>query len=327
MIYSLIKLIGHRNLGFILSLIVVLNLAIGSLVMNIYADIYPPFFPFDLNYFFDPIRAEHSWLYALIITFFIFSINLTACLIESAVELVQSNTQRLRRSAALLIHLALLLTMGAHLLDGFYGETQQGTISNDGVLIPGIGLVNTTSVNNIYHPDGSLKDTEVILNIERADGEKQVQRIAYNEPAIFDNGEWEIIIQSGNKQATGFVLAHIKGGGEIALTDDRAHELKSGFIALQGMVQTKMGPFAQISWKPHQSNRETKIIALNSSAGQHSKLNLSGELYQFKELIYEPSAAVMVRYNPAILLVILALIIASIGLILLKPIGFRRQSK
>ena len=317
MIYSLIKLAGHRDLGFILSLVVVLNLAIGSLVMNIYVDLYPPFFPFDLNYFFDPIRIEHSWLYALMVTFLLYGINLSACLIESVVDLIQSKSQRIRRSAALLIHLALLLTMGAHLFDGFYGETRQGMITQEGVLIPGIGLVNTESVNSIYHPDGSLKDTEVLLNIKSADGNETVQRIAYNEPAIFDNGKWEIIIQSGTKQPRGFVLTNMEEGDDIPLTDGQPHQLGGGFLTLQGMVETRMGPFAKISWKPRQGGRETKIIALSPSAGEHSKLNLGGERYQFKRLIYEPTAAVMVRYNPAITLVILALLISTAGLILL----------
>ena len=318
MLYSFIKLVGHRNLGFILSLIVVLNLAIGSVVMNLYPDLYPPFFPFDLNYFFDPVRIEHSWLYALLVTFSLFGINLTACLIESLVELFQSDSQRTRRSAALLIHLALLLTMGAHLFDGFYGQTQQGMISQEPLLIPGIGLVHAESVDNFYHPDGSLKDTEVILKIKRADDETITKRIAYNEPAIFDGGEWEIIIQSGDKQADGFVLSSLSGKRDLRLTHHRPEQLANGFLALQGMVNTQMGPFAQISWKPNQGKRVTKIIALNQTAGQHNRLELSGEVYQFKELVYKPLAAVMVRYNPAILLVALALLISAVGLILLS---------
>ncbi|MCF6280821.1 MAG: hypothetical protein L3J28_01215 [Candidatus Polarisedimenticolaceae bacterium] len=325
MLYSLIKLVGHRDLGFILGLVVVFNLAIGSLVMNIYTDLYPPFFPFDLNYFFDPVRIEHSWLYALIITFTLYGINLSACLIESAVELIQSKSQRLHRTAALLIHLALLLTMGAHLVDGFYGQTQHGVISQEGVLIPGIGLVRTEYIENIQHPDGSLKDTKVGLKIERANGEKINQTIAYNEPAIFDNGEWEIIIQSGENKVRGFIIKSDNSGQEISLTTEIAKQVGSGSVTLQGMINTQMGPFAQLTWQAEDGTTETKIIALTTTAGRHSSLTLGQEVFQFKELTYRPMAAVMVRYNPAILLIALALFISTIGLIMLKPVWWRRE--
>lgn len=325
MLYSLIKLVGHRNLGFALGLVVVFNLAVGSLVMNIYADLYPPFFPFDLNYFFDPVRIEHSWLYALIITFILYGINLSACLIESAVDLFQSKIQRRRRTAALLIHFALLLTMGAHLIDGFYGQTQHGVISQEGVLIPGIGLVRTESVESIQHPDGSLKDTRVGLKIERANGEKIKQTIAYNEPAIFDNGEWEIIIQSGEREVRGFSIKSDSSGEEISLTAEITEPVGTGTVTLQGMIKTQMGPFAQLIWRAEDGTAETKIIALSTTAGRHSSLTLGQEVFQFKELTYRPMAAVMVRYNPAILLISFALLISTIGLIMLKPIWWRRE--
>jgi hypothetical protein len=325
MIYSLIKLVGHRNLGFILGLIVVLNLAIGSLVMNFHTALYPPFFHFDLNYFFDPVRIEHSWLYALIITFSLYGINLSASIIESAVDLVQSQTQRLRRTAALLIHLAILLTMVAHLFDGFYGQTQQGVISNEGVTIPGIGLVTAQSVENIYHPDGSLKDTKVALTVQRDNGERIEQSIAYNEPALFDNGEWEIIIQSGNREVSGFIISNRSRGEEIRLIPKSAVQTRDGTLTLLNMLNTQMGPFAQISWKPNSGKRETTVIALNTAAGRHSKLLLNQTEFHFKEFTYRPVATVMVRYNPAILLISFALIISAIGTILLKPTWWRRE--
>jgi ABC-type cobalt transport system substrate-binding protein len=319
MIYSLIKLIGHRNLGFILGFVVVLNLAIGSLVMNIYAELYPPFFPFDLNYFFNPIKIEHSWLYILIIMFLLYGINLSACLIESTFDLFKSSTHRLKQIAALLIHLALLLTMTAHLFDGFYGETQQGVISQDGVLIPGIGHVATHAIETTYHPDGSLKDTKVDLTIVRTNGEQTEHYIAYNEPAIFDNGKWEIIIQSGGNELNGFTIENRSTNQLIYLSVNKETHIDGGTLTLQKMVRTQMGPFAQINWKPKSGKVESKVIALSSSAGRHSTIMLNESQLHFKELTYLPVATVMVRYNPAILLVIFALIISAIGLVMLRP--------
>ena len=319
MLYSLIKIVGNRSAGFILTLVVVVNLAIGSLVMNFNPDLYPPFFPFDLNYFFDPVRPVHFWLYGLIATFTLFSLNLSACLVESIVELLQSQGQRLKRCAALLIHIALLLTMAAHLYDGFYGQTQQGTITSQGVNIPGIGLVHAKSVQNFYHPDDSLKETEATLSMQLTNGEKLEKTIAYNEPAIFDGGIWEIIIQSGQNQPSGIVLIDDANGKEIKLAHEQSLRLAGGFLTLSGIVSTQVGPFAQLSWKPFQGPRVQQFIALNPNTKRHNSIMLSGERYRFKEMLMEPIVAVMVRYNPAIALVILALVISAVGLILLAP--------
>ena len=79
---NLIKIIGDRQAGFLLGMIVVLNLIVGSLVMNHYPKLYPKFFNLDLNFFFHPVRGEHFWLYALLLTFSLFGINLLACTIE-----------------------------------------------------------------------------------------------------------------------------------------------------------------------------------------------------------------------------------------------------
>ena len=319
MLYSLTKIIGNRSAGFILTLIVVLNLAVGSLVMNFNPDLYPPFFPFDLNYFFDPVRPVHVWLYGLLVTFTLLGLNLGACLIESIVELFQSQSRWQKRSAALLIHIALLLTMAAHLYDGFYGQTQQGAITRQGVDIPGIGQAHAISVKNYYHPDDSLKETEATLSMQLTNGEKLEKTIAYNEPAIFEGGVWEIIIQSGQNQPSGIVLINDANGHEIELAQERSLRLTSGYLTLSGMVSTQVGPFARLSWKPYQGPREQLFIALNPNAQRHNDILLSGERYRFKEMFMEPIIAVMVRYNPAILLVILGLLISTAGLILLLP--------
>ncbi len=295
--------------------------------MNIYTELYPPFFPFALTYFFDPLKIEHSWLYALMMTFLLYGINLTACLIESTVELIRSSNHRLKRAAALLIHLALLLTMIAHLLDGFYGETQQGSISEESVVIPGIGRVATRSVENIYHPDGTLKDTEVVLDIVRTEGEQIEQNIAYNEPALFDNGVWEILIQSGENEVDGFTIENRATNQVFTLSLNNKTRINEGTLTLQRVLRTQMGPFAQINWQPKKGSAESKIMALSSSAGRHSMIMLNGEQLHFKELTYRPVATVMVRYNPAILLVTFALIISTIGLVMLKLPWRQRESK
>ena len=129
MMYNWIKILGDRHAGFLLCLVVVINLIAGSLVMNSYPELYPSFFHLDLNYFFRPARVEHSWLYALLLTFTLFGVNLLACIIDSVIRLLNNRAGRLKASAALLFHVALVTTMIAHLVEGFYGSTQIGRAS------------------------------------------------------------------------------------------------------------------------------------------------------------------------------------------------------
>ncbi len=295
--------------------------------MNIYSELYPPFFPFDLNYFFDPVKIEHSWLYALMITLLLYGISLTACLIESTINLIKTSNHRLKRVAALLIHLALLLMMVTHLVDGFYGKTLQGSLSQEGVLIPGIGQVATRSIENIYHPDGTLKDTKLVLDIVRTEGEQIERHIAYNEPALFDNGTWEIIIQSGEKVIDGFTIENRATSQVVTLSSTKETRINEGVLTLQRIVRTQMGPFALVDWQPKFGKPAQKIIGLSSSAGRHSVIVLNGEQFHFKGLTHQLVATVMVRYNPAILLASFALIISAIGLVLLKSPWRQKEVK
>jgi len=200
MFYRTIEILGNRHAGFILCLIVVINLAAGSLVMNMNPELYPPFFPFDLNFFFQPMLTVHWWLYLLLITFSLFAVNMVACFIESLIRLRSTTTGKLRLFVGIFIHAALILTMAAHIYDGFYGNSGQATLSPEPTSIAGIGSVSALSVHNTHHPDGSLKDTEAILKITQKESDSTQKRIAYNEPATFESGQREIIIQGGQNR-------------------------------------------------------------------------------------------------------------------------------
>ena len=97
MLYSLIRILGDRHAGFILCLVVVINLIVGSLVMNNHPELYPTFLHLDLNSFFQPVRSEHLWLYALLVTFSLFGINLLASTIDSTIRLINVKAGRLRK--------------------------------------------------------------------------------------------------------------------------------------------------------------------------------------------------------------------------------------
>jgi hypothetical protein len=309
-------------------MVVIINLAIGSLVMNMYPKLYPPFFPFDLKFFFQPVEKVHSWLYALLVTFSLFGINMAACLIESTIKLLNSDSNRLKQWAALLIHFALFLTMGAHLYDGFYGNSGHAMITPEGTEIAGIGQVRTESIVNTFHPDGSLKDTAATLAFKRPDGTESKQTLTYNQPALFDGGTREVIIQSGENQPVGLVLANQQKGDSIDMLPYEKVSIPGGSLSLQGVFQTRSGIiFAEFHWTPDGGERQSRALALNGNMQQHNKLVLAGNHYVFKEMIEAPYLAAMIRYNPAIPLILISLLTATLGTILLIYLAARGRNQ
>ncbi len=326
MIYRIVEILGNRYAGFILCLIVILNLAAGSLVMNMNPEIYPPFFPFDLNFFFQPTLTVHWWLYLLLVTFGLFAINMIACFIESLVRLRTAVTGRLRLFVGIFIHAALILTMAAHIHDGFYGGSGQATLSPEPIRLTGIGDVSALSVRSSYHPDGALKDTEAILKITQADGRSIGKRIAYNEPATFEGGQREIIIQGGEKRPAGVTLIRKSDGEIFEMMLYRPQQINGGRLTLRGVYPSQMEVLiAQFVWEKIAEQPQLLTMALHHKMVRHNKITVANEVLGYKEMLEVPVVAVMTRYNPAIPIILLSLLFASIGTVL-QIYYARRQS-
>lgn len=323
MMYSLIRILGNRNAGFILSLLVVLNLIAGSLVMNSHPDLYPSFFNLDLNYFFQPVRGEHIWLYALLVTFSLLGVNLLACTVESVIRLINIKTGRLRASAALLFHIALLTTMVAHLFEGFYASTQRSVITAQGTELPVLGKVRVESLKNIHYPDGSLKDTEVKLIFNLSDGQQAGKEIAFNQPATFDGGRRQVVMLSGQVAPGGVVISRDMDNREFRLEAGQSQSLEGGNLILQGLFENNAGvPFAQFLWQTGDGRQQQLFMVLGSGQATHTQINVAGMTYRFRKIIETPFVVAIVRHNPAIPLVVISLILASVATLLL--IGWLR---
>lgn len=315
--YNVIRILGNRYAGFILCLLVVLNLIAGSLVMNSYPELYPKFFHLDLNYFFQPARSEHAWLYALLVTFSLFGINLLACTADSVIRLVTNRGGRLKEYAALLFHVALVITMAAHLYEGFYASTQQVAITAQGVELPELGRAKVESLKNIYYSDDSLKDTEVTLSFSKPDRQPISKEIAFNEPAIFDGGRRQVVMLSGQTIPSGVTITRGTDNREFFLEENQPLALASGSLLLQGFFETETGlPYAQFLWQSDNGSQQDYFMVLDARA-PHAQIEMDGVPYQFNRIAESPLIIAIVKYNPAIPLMLVSLILASIATILL----------
>lgn len=323
--YNVIRILGDRHAGFILGMIVVLNLIAGSLVMNNHPELYPKFFHLDLNYFFQTVRIEHAWLYALLATFSLFGINLLACTADSVIRLVANKTARLKEISALLFHVALLITMAAHLFEGFYASTHQLPITVQGVELPELGKARVESLKNIYHPDGSLKDTEVTLSFSKHDGRRISKDIAFNQPAVFDGGRRQVVMMSGQMMPSGVVVSRSPDNREFLLELNKPLALEGGSLLLQGVFETESGlPYAQFLRQSDNGNQQDYFMVLDAGA-PHSQINIDGVLYHFNKVTETPFIIAIIRYNPAIPLMLASLILASLAtFLLIKWLRIRR---
>lgn len=313
---TLIRILGDRHAGFILGMLVVVNLIAGSLVMNSYPELYPKFFQLDLNYFFEPVRSEHIWLYALLVTFSAFGINLLACIVDSVTRLIVNKTARLKEIAALLFHVALVITMAAHLIEGFYASTKQLPITTQGVELPELGKVKVESLKNIHYPDGSLKDTEVMLSFHNQ-GQRIEKEVAFNEPAIFDGGRRQVVMLGGDTMPAGVVVSRGTDNREFLLDVNNPVPVGNGSLVLLGFFESRAGlPFAQLLWQPDKGHRQKHFMVLHAGAS-HSQIRADGVPYRFSRLVETPYIIAIVRYNPAIPLMLVSLLLASVATILM----------
>lgn len=327
MILRLTRIIGDRHAGFILCLLVIANLIWGSAVMEMNKDLYPAFSHLDLRRFFEPVMPVHAWLYALLVTFALFGLNLAACLVNSVVRLLGNPAGRLKASAALLFHVALVFTMLAHLYEGFSASTGQVMISEQPVELPGIGTVKLESMNIIHHPDFTQKDAEAGLLIDRPDGTQARKVIAFNEPALLDGGQREIVMLTTQKRPAGVTIRDAQDGAEHSFMPNQPQVIANGMLVLQGLMQDRSGtPYAQFLWRAENGRQQRLFMALDSTLSQQTQISLEGATYRFQKLLETPFIIAIVRHNPAIPLILISLLLAfSAVLVLLIWLHQRMQ--
>ena len=318
---KIIQLIGDRNAGFIIGMLVIVCLATGSLVMNLYPEVYPPFFPFDLNFFFNPVQKLHTWLYLLIIVFLVFGMNLFACTIDSVIRLVKNRSFRKKSIAALLAHIALILALLAHLQEGFYGETRQVRITEQETHIPGIGAVRLESLENLRYPDGSLKDTVAVLGIDPINNKEPFKStLSYNSPTLLNGGSREIIVQSGGYPVTGITVVN-NDGEEIQFLRGKSQILYGGVLTLKDIVQSRFNfPVGIFSWLDPTGETQSVFMALDARVNEYNHIRIKENVYHYVSMTRKPQLIAMVRYNPAVFLMAISILALFVGSIMLIPL-------
>ncbi len=313
---KIVRILGNRNAGFILGLLSVANLALGSLVMNMNPGIYPPFFTFDLNYFFSPAKPVHFWLYLMLLVFSLFCGNIFFSTIETLVSLIKmkrvsSSAKKKvfrRRIAALLAHLAVILALLSHLYDGLAGESRRILARNPvneesrGTDIPRLGSLIVKSIEREVYPDGSTKDIRISA-LFRKKGEDAAEKIiSYNSPAMFNCGVDEVVIQDGRRISLGLLLSD-SSGTEYRISQERPLLLKNGELYYLGSRKSMGGlSVAWFNWQPGKGKSEKLYMVTSRKIERHNKIIISGEELKFKKSIDALAFSALVVHNPSIII-------------------------
>ncbi|MDH5561359.1 MAG: hypothetical protein OEY59_10960 [Deltaproteobacteria bacterium] len=307
--FRFIQIIGDQTAGFILGLLVVFVLALGSLVMNLAPEVYPPFFMLEFDFFFNTIKPIHFWFYILLGIFILFGFNLLFGTIESLIILIHTNILFKKRIAGLLFHLGLLLGLIAHLVEGYWGSQEQLFIGSEIKQIQNIGAVSVGFMKKILHPDGSTKDTKAILKIFSSENDFIEKTVSYNEPAIFDFGMREILLLHGKKRIKHIKLKNSASNKVIAFEVKKPVKVMDGYLVLMGVMSKRMkSPFGLFYWYPPKDKPQRLFIALDLNNIDYNHLTIKNQNFDFDSYQQEDSIMAQIRYNPSLYIMVASLI-------------------
>jgi hypothetical protein len=232
--------------------------------------------------------------------------------------------------SAILVHLSLVLMLFAHLIEGFYSSSERIVIGQPDSMgrkdrdIKGIGRVSVKDLRQIHYQDGSLKD--MIIQLETLTRDKRLikNQISYNNPATFNWGMDEIILQNGEKVYSGLVLKD-DANQEYLLQPRKFVNLKNGKLRLTGIFDMERGwKIAEVNFYASAKNREdlsrqkpsqTFFVAVNPEVQSHKSFTVNGVNYTLLRPLEDFFLLALARNNPSIPLSALAAILMTIGII------------
>lgn len=304
--------------GFILGLLVVGGLILGSVVMNFNPKQYPAFFPVEFGMFFHPPRPIHFWFYLLLVLLFLLGGSIFFSTLESVLRMVRTGIYRARTIAIILIHLAIIIALAGHLLEGMGGVTFQSALGDRPAPLGAMGTAKIIGLEELRHPDGSLKDVVADLSFQLTGKGEQKKSISYNSPALFSWGTEEVLILQGMKAPQGLVLKKVDGEERLRLEAQSPVNMDEGTLELMDFGRMSRDIiFARLRWKPRRGEGGMRFVVCQKGYQSHSTITVGANLYQYERLIEQARLIVQVKINPGIPLFILAFLIMTVGLVLL----------
>ncbi|OGT19636.1 MAG: hypothetical protein A2V90_04065 [Gammaproteobacteria bacterium RBG_16_57_12] len=107
-------------------------------------------------------------------------------------------------------------------------------------------------------------------------------------------------------------------GQAIRLTVNAPHPLDNGSLMLQRFLKNSNGlPYAAFIWQDSGGNQQQLFMALAADQPEAPHIQIADARYDLEEIIETPFIVAIIRHNPAVPLILVSLLLASVATALL----------
>ncbi len=285
-------------------------LAVGSLLMDRFPGPYAGLSDDDVRWFFAQPRLAFWWFYALAVALAVWGLSATACTIDSVAKRVRARIFRPSAYGAAFLHMAFVLALAGHLWGGLAASRQQVVLGPTPTTI-GDATYEAADVESAAYPNGMPRRVDVTLirrptSPEGAPPERV--HLGYNEPYVRDGGAFELLLNRAAR--TPVAVFELAGeGGAVR----RGETLRRGgwSLTLHNVVAGRRpgaAPYADVTIFDPAGTRTRSMLGMGERP--------AGGAPAFRGLEERVLVAASVRRNPSVPLVVLAALLAAVGVLL-----------
>ncbi len=297
------NLLGQQRTGVVLALVSAGLLGCGSLVMDNAAETYGALRMDDLRFFFEPMRWQYSWLYALMLSLALWATSALVCTWDSVASRIRRRVTRPSAYGAPLVHVTFVLGLIAHLWGGLRTTTAEFEVSSDGTEIRG-QLYRAVSVDSDTYPNGMPRATTLTLERSSAQGTQTVT-LGYNQPLTSHWGSQELLLMQVDTMPDGLLLRH--KGQRVVLRGDTPMVVAGDTITLLAFHDPRISPSLRVPVVELLVGQQRLMLPLEPDG--------TGETV-FLGANEQPVAMLVERDNPSVPLVLLMAALLVIGVVL-----------
>jgi len=267
----------------------------------------------DVRWFLQSPRLAFWWFYAMAAAFGVWGLSAAACTVDSVVKRVRARVFRPSAYGAPLLHLAFVLALAGHLWGGLAATRQQVVLGPTPTSL-GDATYEAVKLEQSFYPNGMPRRVDVTL-LRRptapkggAPGEPERVHLGYNEPYVREGGAFEILL---NRAAQAPVAVFAVGGAERGLEPGQTVRHGGWSLMLHGVLPSRRpggSPYADVTYLDPAGAR-TRTMLVMGGAG-------AGGAPSFRGIEERVLVSASVRRNPSVPLVVLAALLATLGVAL-----------
>ncbi len=293
----------RQSTGVVCALLSAGLLGAGSFWMDRKSEVYRSLRMDDLRFFLEPIRWEHSWLYALAAVVTVWGLSALLCTYDTLRSHIKRRVSHPAAYGAPLLHLCFALGLVAHLWGGLTGESRQHIVGSAPTQIAGARYA-LAEVHTERYPNRQVRSVTVELERQQQ-GKSERVTIGYNQPLLFEAGAKELLLM---RQTSMPIAVLMHRGERVSLAQGATRTVKEEQITLLRVYRggSLRVPVAELSVTGQRPDRF--MVPLGAA--------VDGRQTRFVALRGSPAVLLTERDNPSMPLVLLTSLLAVVGVLL-----------